>query len=101
MNKGPLSRDFPKEDLQIVKRYIKKCSASLIIRGMQINIQGDTVLYLLGRLSSKTQVVTSVGEGEEKATLVSVGRNINWYGHMENMFQFKTELSYDPENPVL
>lgn len=65
-----LNRHFPKRDIQMVNRYMKRCSILLIISEVQIK---TTVRYhltnLLEALSSERQEVANIGQ-VEKGTLI-------------------------------
>ena len=92
-----MNRHFFKEDGQMAKKHMKKCSTSLVI--MEIKVKIIVRYYFIPTRTAiiKKSDVESIGKNVDKLGPSDiVGRNVKWFSHFGNYFaqNVKIELPF-------
>ena len=106
-SKSRISRHFPKEDIQMAKKHMKRCSTLLTIGELQIKITMRYNLIAIRMVIIKRSTNNKCwNEYGEKGILLHCWWErklvqLLWKTVWRFLRKIKIELTYDPANPLL
>ena len=78
-----LNEHFSKEDIQMVKNHVERCSATLVIRVMQIKTVMKHLLTAvrMSTMNKCTNNTSARGSMEKRQLSCTAGANVSWCSH--------------------